>query len=533
MRMTIRKKLLGGFLLLIIVTLTIRFGIQRIDVYSDRMADKVIELLNMDSEKGMATLDLVQWVDDLRGYLFGDKPFKGEIDPAKCVFEKWHSGFKSDIPEIMKIHAAMGERHEKIHEAAEKALGLYKKQDKAGAEKIFEDEIEPLSSEIVNLGEEMCKIWDPEIEKLKAESEKAEKLEAQVVIFGYFLTLGLGLLIAILLTRNFTRPIKLLTNTATTIAKTKDLSQGIQIKSNDEIGQLAEAFNNLIQSLREVINKISDATILITSASHQILAASQQQATGIAEEATQVSQVATSSRQLSVTAKQVTEHAHQIAEATKSTVSIAHSGNQAVEVVTGGMEKINQSALETAKKIEALGEKSQNIGEILTLIEDIAEQTNLLSLNASIEAARAGEAGRGFSVVADAIGKLAERTTKSTKDIAELIKDIQQDTSGCVLSMEQSTKETAQGNSLIREAGIKLKEIVSSFTQVAESAKEIALASQQQASGSEQISKAMMGVDQVMKESATSAKQSTESAQELNRLAEDLKKAVEQFKLGK
>jgi methyl-accepting chemotaxis protein len=196
------------------------------------------------------------------------------------------------------------------------------------------------------------------------------------------------------------------------------------------------------------------------------------------------------------------------------------------------MEKIKQSFLETAKKIEALGEKSQAITEVVTLIEDIANQTNLLSLNAAIEAARAGEAGKGFAVVADAIGKLADRTTKSTKDIADLIKGIQQDTSSAVMSMEESTKETEKGTSLAQEAGKSLKEIVGAFEHVAQSAKEIALANQQQTSGSEQISKAMVGIDQIMKLSAAGAKQSTESARQLASLAEELKKAVAQFKLG-
>jgi methyl-accepting chemotaxis protein len=339
--------------------------------------------------------------------------------------------------------------------------------------------------------------------------------------------LGIG----IMLSRGIIGPLSELTSAAQTIGK-GDLTTEVKVEREDELGILANVFRGMISSLRSLVQKTKQAGTQIVTASNQILAASQQQATGIEEEATQISQVATSAKQLSVTAKGVTDHSNEIAKSSTNSVQMAVSGSERVENLVNEMEKIRQTTLETAKKIEGLGERSQAITEIVSLIEDIADQTNLLSLNAAIEAARAGEAGRGFAVVADAIGKLADRTTKSTKDISELVKGIQQDTSSSVLSMEQSTKETEAGSTLAQEAGRMIKEIVSSFEHVAQSAKEISLSSQQQSSGSEQISKAMAGIDQIMKQSAAGAKQSTESARDLSNLAEELKQAIGQFRLA-
>ncbi len=327
-------------------------------------------------------------------------------------------------------------------------------------------------------------------------------------------------------------PIKLLTDTTTTASDTGDLTKKIQIDSKDEIGQLGRAFNKLIENLNAIIRQIRDGAQQVALTSNGLFSVAEQQAAGIKEEATQISETATAIKELAATAEQVSNHSKIIASSAKSSAELITDGNQKVDNVVSGMDKINKSVLETGTRIEALGESSQSITEIVGLIEDIAEQTNLLSLNASVEAARAGEAGKGFSVVADAIGKLSERTAKSTKDISNIIKGIQKETSLCVMSMEKTTKETEVGYSLAKEAGKKLQDIEAAFQQVASSAKEISLSSQQQMSGSTQISKTMNEMDVIMKQAAGGAKDSASSAKELTQLADNLKKEVAQFKIA-
>jgi len=302
----------------------------------------------------------------------------------------------------------------------------------------------------------------------------------------------------------------------------------LSVKASEATGdelmdQLGKNTNQMIASLKALVQKIE---VQVVSAANQILAGSSQQAADIEEQAAQVSEVASSARELTSTAKQITEHAGEIAKSSGSTVQIANSGSEAVGNVTAGMEKIKQSVLATAKRIEGLGERSQVITEILTLIEGIADQVNLLSLNAAIEAARAGEAGRGFAVVADAIGKLADRAVKSAQEISELIKGVQQDTSSCMMSMEESIKETERGALLTQEANKKLQDIVVAFGEVAEAAQEISLASRQQASGSEQVSKAMINIDQVTRQFASRAKEETASVKNLVALVDEFKEII-------
>lgn len=536
MRMTIGKKL-GGLVLLNVVLLVIVLGI------AFNSLDKIVR---QDISSVFKTeLPEVRYLNSIMIEL--KDQIKEVVDYAWRGEEEDKEGFEETKVEI--------------YESFDKAMSLLEdegEKNKLGGIKGDYEKILVLSSQIITLkdqgkSEELRELS----EKLEVPAEDLEKKlkvfidEEQEETFGHLgefdkftktrttllMILGLvGIILSIfigtLISYRISSSIGRLTTTTTLATKAADLTQVVEVKTKDEIGQLGEAYNKLIESLRGIIKQIRDAGFQVTTASNQILTASQQQATGIEEEATQISQTATSAKQLATTAKQVTDHGNEIAKVSASTVQMANSGSQAVENAIKGMERIKESVLETAKKIEGLGERSQAITEIVSLIEDIADQTNLLSLNAAIEAARAGEQGKGFAVVADAIGKLAERTTKSTKDISDLIKAIQQDTSGAVLSMEESTKETEKGASLAQEAGKAIKEIVSSFQQVAQSAKEISLSSQQQSSGSEQISKAMTGIDQIMKQSAAGAKQSTESARQLSALAEGLKKAVGQFKLG-
>ena len=298
-------------------------------------------------------------------------------------------------------------------------------------------------------------------------------------------------------------------------------------------GDLSGAFNMMADELSSLVGRISDSAEELAAASSEIVAVAQQQASHAAEQAAQVSQVAAAGKELAATARQVSEHSENIAQLSASTLEVVKEGTRAAEEAIDGMRRIRESVEETAQKIEGLGERSQAITEIVTLIEDIADQTTLLSLNAAIEAARAGEAGKGFAVVAEAIGSLAERTAKSTKEISELIAAIQQETSSCVMSMEESTRETGRGTRLAEEAAGRLVDIANGFEQVAAAAAEISLSSQQQMSASEEIAETMSCIDEIVKQGASTAEQSSASAKQLFQLAEDLRNSVSFFKLAR
>jgi methyl-accepting chemotaxis protein len=196
------------------------------------------------------------------------------------------------------------------------------------------------------------------------------------------------------------------------------------------------------------------------------------------------------------------------------------------------MNRIAAVVNQSAQTVKALGKSSDQIGEIIGVIDDIADQTNLLALNAAIEAARAGEQGRGFAVVADEVRKLAERTTKATKEIAGMIKQIQGETTGAVSAMEEGTKEVEQGKELAEKAGVSLKEIVEVSQRVTDMVAQIAAASEEQSSASEQISKNVEAISAVTGETASGTQQIARAAEDLNRLTENLQQLVGRFKLS-
>lgn len=299
----------------------------------------------------------------------------------------------------------------------------------------------------------------------------------------------------------------------------------------DMSGDLSSAFNAMADALHTLVRRIRSGAVDVSSASDEILSASQRDAVAASEQAAQISEVAAASRELAATARQVSERSRSIADSSNESLGAVKTGLAVADDAVSGMNGIQESVRATARQIEGLGESSQAITEIVTLIEDIADKTTLLSLNAAIEAARAGEAGKGFAVVAEAIGTLAERTTKSTREISDLISGIQKQTSACVMSMERSTAETERGAELVREAGKRLRQIETAVSGVASAAEEISLSSQQQESASEEISSSMASIDEAVKESAAAAAQVAAAAAQLSRLAIELTESASVFKL--
>jgi methyl-accepting chemotaxis protein len=195
------------------------------------------------------------------------------------------------------------------------------------------------------------------------------------------------------------------------------------------------------------------------------------------------------------------------------------------------MRRIADVVRQSAQTVRALGTSSDQIGEIISVIDDIADQTNLLALNAAIEAARAGDQGRGFAVVADEVRKLAERTTKATKEIAQMIRKIQGDTKDAVASMEEGTRQVDDGIRLADKAGSSLQSIVGISQQVTDMVSQIAVASEQQASMSQQISRNVEAITTVTSETASGTQQIARSADDLRRVADELQKLMGTFNL--
>jgi methyl-accepting chemotaxis protein len=312
-----------------------------------------------------------------------------------------------------------------------------------------------------------------------------------------------------------------------------DLSvDDLSVDAQDEIGETTSALNQMKNNLREIVQAIAGTAEHVASASEELSSSASQQAQGAETQNSQTTQVATAMQEMSATVLQVSENSNKAAEASRQAAETAREGGLIVEETLGKMRVIADSVGGTAKKMEELGKSSDQIGRIAGVIDDIADQTNLLALNAAIEAARAGEQGRGFAVVADEVRKLAERTTTATKEIAQMIKNIQDETKTAVAAMEAGTKQVEEGVASTSRAGDSLKQIIHMSDEVGEMITHIATAATEQSSASEEINSNMEVIAKLVKESADGAQQSAKACQDLSGLALDLQNMVGKFDLG-
>jgi len=290
--------------------------------------------------------------------------------------------------------------------------------------------------------------------------------------------------------------------------------------------------NNLGSSLENIVKEVADSVAATASASSQISSSTEEMAAGAEEQSQQATEVACAVEEMTKTIIETTRNAGEATDAAKNSGEIAKEGGKVVNETIEGMNKIAEVVQVSASTVHKLGQSSEQIGEIIQVIDDIADQTNLLALNAAIEAARAGEQGRGFAVVADEVRKLAERTTKATKEIASMIKEIQKDTIGAVSSMEEGTAEVERGKKLVDKAGQSLIQIISGAEKVADIVSQVAAASEEQSSASEQISKNIEGISSVTQQSAAGIQQVARAAEDLNRLTNNLENLISKFKIS-
>jgi methyl-accepting chemotaxis protein len=299
----------------------------------------------------------------------------------------------------------------------------------------------------------------------------------------------------------------------------------------DTLGVLADSFNYMIEELAKVAGRVQATTFQVTNATRRLLDRSAEVAQASDTQAIQISQTTESVARLADFVQLSANNALAAAEAARDALKNADGGQRAVVQTIDGMVRIRENVQETSKKIKRLGERSQEVGEIVRLIEDIADQTNLLALNAAIQSAMAGEHGRGFAVVADEIRLLAERVTEATKRIATIVKSIQGDTYEAVVAMEESTQEVVKGSLLADQAGEALRSIYGAVDRQAKMIEGIAKAANERAQTSEAVATTMTRIADITRQTNAATQDTTAAVSYLAELAEQLRASVATFRL--
>ena len=370
----------------------------------------------------------------------------------------------------------------------------------------------------------------------------------------------IAVLLSLMFTRTIVRPILTINGQLKEIAEGEgDLTKELLVKSQDEIGDLANSFNKMLNNLRTMIRQIGMTSEQIAASSEELTASAEQTTQATNQIATSIQEVSTGAEmqgqgvtESSRAMQEMTTHIQQVAETTASvsetaieTSKEANLGSESIQKIIQQMNNISVSVDDSASVVKRLGEHSKEIGKITEVITGIADQTNLLALNAAIEAARAGEHGKGFAVVADEVRKLAEQSKESSDQIAGIIKRIQEDTIHAVDEMNKGTQEVAVGKDVVYKTGEGLQNILISIEQVASQIQEVSAVSEEMAASAEEVNASIEEMANIAQASASNTQDVASASEEqlasmeeiasssasLSKMAENLQMLVKKFKI--
>jgi methyl-accepting chemotaxis protein len=351
-----------------------------------------------------------------------------------------------------------------------------------------------------------------------------------LIVISAILVVALTGIIGTVLARSVTTPLIRLRN-ATQAVAAGDLTQKVQIHTKDETGQLAEAFNLMVDNLGELNQEITRAGRELSGSAAELLALVNQQTAGASEQSAAIHQTTSTVNEVKATTEQTSQRARSMSDTATRFVSVAEEGQQVVSETIVGMNVIKDQVESIAENILALSEQTQQIGEIISTVNDIAEQSNLLALNAAVEAARAGEHGRGFAVVANEVRSLAERSKQATTQVRTILSDIQKATNVVVMVTEEGTKGVDHGVKLVDRAGLTIRQLSDVIRENLASTQQIIAVVQQQNVGVEQVAQSMGNINEVTNQNVAATHQLQQSVEGMNSLVDRFGELTGRYKL--
>lgn len=352
--------------------------------------------------------------------------------------------------------------------------------------------------------------------------------QSAVLIIG----LAVCVLLALFFPPLISKPLNLLLERFRDMAKGEgDLTARIHLQRTDELGKVADAFNEFIEKLQRTIQKVSSMAEQVATSSEQLSSISEQSNQSIKQQHQAVEQVATAIHEMSATVDEIAKNANEAAQSAQEADTHTRSGRKAVGETVDAIQALANQVHQITQVIDKVADDSNNINRVIEVIGSIAEQTNLLALNAAIESARAGEYGRGFSVVADEVRTLASRTQQSTQEIQDMIERLQSATSEAVSSMNAGRESADATVDKAQRADSALKGITDAVTEINDMNNHIATAADEQSSVTEDINKNVSTITDIAEQSAQSSAQVRESSDDLAKLSMSLQRELQQFKI--
>lgn len=539
--MKVANKLMLGFAVLILIfvmfAVWLQFSLARIsaDVVHVRDESVVFALYAKDMSKDVTQVQ--QFLSDISATRAQDGLSDG-FDEAK----KYHDSFNKNLLKFQELYSAEGDEEglkktkalklafSAFYETGIKMAQAYIDGGPASGNRLMGG----FDKASLALQASLAPFVQDQIDEMKMGVDRIETVLStvkKIAMLAGFAFIVIALIAAYQSHLKIAYPLKVLQATISDVEKSYDFTRRVEVNSDDEVGQAGQAFNRLMDSLREVIKRTRTAVGEISEASQGLASSAKQGAEGSHLQADATSTAAAATEEVSVAISEISTRAEESGE-------ISERGSRETQVVLditrSGMKDMERTALairESTSNVARLSERSGKISGIVTAIKEIADQTNLLALNAAIEAARAGEQGRGFAVVADEVRKLAERTGNSTEEIEQLITSIQQEIGSTSAAMKAADEQASRSVESTRQAENALEKIGAGGEQINERVKEIALSIKESDVAIHDIANQVEKIAQMTEENQAITQVTEGTAGQLNSLAQELNQLVEKFKV--
>lgn len=538
MGFSIRTKLFSGFgILLLFVTTIGFFGWRYISNLSSDFEDLSQNNLKASAYLAAAERGLWEMRFALPNYIVGDTKTRGDL---KNSTEKWHKQINDNIKAYSALQISPTEK-ENLKEFEEN-YSTYLLARPHFFELIDSDKIDeakeyraretnpPASKAVQALG----KLIEME-QQIGDQRQHAVAIEAtnsiRLLLILIFTALAFGIVASIFISQSIINPIFRLISITNTIAQ-GNLSVDIQVKGNDEMGQLLKATKNMADSIGSIIKELIQSIQHLNSAANELVATATQQGSSISQQASSIQEVSTTLDEIKALANQATEKARSVLQISDRSLDVSKTGQQSLEQAGEVMAKIKSQVEAIASNILDLSERAIQIGEITSTVNDIAEQSNLLAVNAAIEATKAGEAGKGFGVVAVEVKNLASQSKQATSQVRTILSQVQKATSSTVMVTEEGSKRVEKGVHQIHQVNANIKQLYEIIVELSNAIKQISISAKQQESGIEQIAIALRQINQASNENVAGAKQQNITAHNLNQLATGLNTIVQRYRLN-